>query len=530
MLTARQMNEIVAFDWERRTSGHYDCRRYGSVTEQPRGGEPVAEHPIRKTLRYNYIVPARGGEVNVLHVAVRLDGRFVPCVKVVARWNIAKGTVEARDLEYHGIAGWIVVWAERDWRRRKFCDIIVDKTAPVARPGVVVDPKWVNYGKWKYNSGLAFPFHETVNLSALVGTKYQYCQYESGRCKTGLVDWLMLYRREPKVELLAKAGLYMLINPLGLDALRDKCVFAWVRDHAKEVEDCYSPTREIVYAARHGTTLADADRHFAVTESLKRFVAGVRRHIWNNAPDDVVRRGSGFVRKSSLMRIDYERLAAMLRKWHVDGSEWERYVCLAYDCGLDLRNEGTVYPPVADGRKTFMERLERLEAQHARNERLRRRRERAAERKRIRDEEERIARVAKTRVEELAEFERSALRAKVMDGTGYKLVVAKSQDELRTAGKRLHNCVGCGTYGRGLILGDCVILILNPRKKKDRAVCIEINRVTWQVRQCYYEHNERVDDSVRSLADRLAKTIKAAFKRCTKIKKFKDLYTKGKAA
>ena len=319
MLTARQMNEIVAFDWERRTSGHYDCRRYGSVTEQPRGGEPVAEHPIRKTLRYNYIVPARGGEVNVLHVAVRLDGRFVPCVKVVARWNIAKGTVEARDLEYHGIAGWIVVWAERDWRRRKFCDIIVDKTAPVARPGVVVDPKWVNYGKWKYNSGLAFPFHETVNLSALVGTKYQYCQYESGRCKTGLVDWLMLYRREPKVELLAKAGLYRLINPLGLDALRDKCVFAWVRDHAKEVEDCYSPTREIVYAARHGTTLADADRHFAVTESLKRFVAGVRRHIWNNAPDDVVRRGSGFVRKSSLMRIDYERLAAMLRKWHVDG-------------------------------------------------------------------------------------------------------------------------------------------------------------------------------------------------------------------
>ena len=71
-LTKSQMEEIVRFDWKRRTGLDFDGRRYGSITgahapyltecwSQCHGSHVFkgSKKPPRKTLRYNYIEVGR---------------------------------------------------------------------------------------------------------------------------------------------------------------------------------------------------------------------------------------------------------------------------------------------------------------------------------------------------------------------------------------------------------------------------------------------------------------------------------------
>ena len=247
-LTKSQMQEIVAFDMKRRTGLDFDGRRFGSITgaHAPHltetwglchGSEVFKgkEKPARKTLRYNYIVPdrARGKarpDVTVVHVAVRLNGAYQPVVKDVGRWHIKTGHLELRDIDFHGLGGWIVEWEKEDWAGKR------PKRRAGDLAGRIVWSRWCDGGKWKFNQGLTFPWHETINPDALKGTKYEWCQYaDSTPNRAGLVDWLMMYNREPKIELLAKAGMYALICPAGIKALKDRRVRDWCMAHREEV-------------------------------------------------------------------------------------------------------------------------------------------------------------------------------------------------------------------------------------------------------------------------------------------------------
>lgn len=435
-LTRKQIDEIARFDAAHRPNGRW--------------------LPTRRTLRYNYIVPDEGGsprtrDVTVVHVAVRLDGERRAVVKDVGRWDLKTGRLTLRDIDYHGLGGWIVGWrASEGWR---------------------------DGGAFRFGAGLTFPWHATVNPDALKGTRYAYCRYsDEARCKAGLVGWLMLYRQEPKVELLARAGLHALICPAGLAALKSRRVRDWVTAHREELAKRRRKARDVLYAARHGlSSVAEAERIFAVAESVRRWLST----DWERP------------------RLDYVRLAKALPKWGVGASEYARYLNHAHGAGRDLRNEGTLYPPTAGGRAAFMARLEALEAEEARLERKRR----AAERKRL-------AETMNVRAAELEAFQRSLDRVRTLKGCGYVLVLAKTQKELLAEGKRMHNCVGCGTYGEGIVAGDLLIVML--RDADGKSFCdIEISRCSWTVRQCYLKRNERAPQDVRTLADRIAAALKA---------------------
>ena len=129
-LTRKQIEEIATFDLKKRQVHDFDGRRYGSVTGRraphlteawcPCHGSDLyngKKRPTRKTLRYNYIVPDKGEtpDVTVVHVAVRLNGAYRQVVKEVGRWHIKTGKLELRDIDYHGLGGWIVDWQEEDW-------------------------------------------------------------------------------------------------------------------------------------------------------------------------------------------------------------------------------------------------------------------------------------------------------------------------------------------------------------------------------------------------------------------------------
>lgn len=539
-----QIEEIAAFDWKRRTGCEFDGRRYGSITgrnaphlteswERCHGSDVYKDRPrpTRKTLRYNYIDKSRTlaqvfadeksaqrPDVTVVHVAVRLNGAYRQVVKEVGRWHIKTGKLELRDIDYHGIAGWVVDWQPEDWagggkRKGKTPDCGGKKrseTGPlIAKP---VDAGWYSGGKWQFNAGLSFPWHETVNPDALKGTRYEYCQYaDDTPCKAGLVDWLMMYRAEPKIELLAKMGLYNLICPSGIKALKDKRVRDWIIAHREEVTD-NPDAQDLIYAARHNVTVKYATKRKILVYDIK-----FRMRYWNER-----------VR----VRLDYDRLLKTLPKWHVRVEEYLRYLEYAIKCGLDLRNEGTAYPPTKGGRSVFMERLEALEARAAKKSRaeirarLEARRKAEAERK-AREEAEKkwIAKTMKTRIKELEAFQKSLKRTDILKGTGYTLVVAKSQKELLAEGKKMGNCVGCGIYGRAIVEGNSLIVML---KDRSGSYCdIEIDRRTWLVRQCYLKHNKLAPGEIQQMAKKLAAWFKAEHKRHKKRKMFKELERKA---
>lgn len=454
-LTCKQVDEIARFDAAHRPSGRW--------------------LPTRRTLRYNYIVPDDGGsprtrDVTVVHVAVRLDGARRPVVKDVGRWDLKTGRLTLRDMDYHGLCGWIVGWrASEGWR---------------------------DGGAFRFGDGLTFPWHATVNPEALKGTRYAYCRYsDEARCKAGLVGWLMLYRQEPKVELLARAGLNALICPAGLAALKSRRVRDWVLKHGEEIAKRRRKARDVLYAARHGlSSVAAAEKLFDLAASVRRWLST----DWERP------------------RLDYVRLAKALPKWGVNAIEYARYLNHAHGAGRDFRNEGTLYPPTAGGRAAFMARLEALERAEARK----RRAQAAARRKRL-------AEMMEVRAAELEAFQRSLDRVRTLKGCGYVLVLAKTQKELLAEGKRMHNCVGCGTYGEGIVAGDLLIVML--RDADGKSFCdIEISRRNWKVKQCYLKRNERAPQDVRTLADRIAAALKAEHARHRRRKLFAA--PEGKAA
>ena len=542
MLSKELIMKIIEFDYNARTMDKYDRRRYGTVSNRDllfgerrgkeagsrigfystygcgcctmkdvvsrpywdaRDGERIKDGaPTRKTLRYNVVVPEkeyrgknaaernrREREVMVYHVAVRLNRNFLPVVKDVSRFSPKTGAIEFNDMGYHQLGGWIVYWNRSDYDNKSLKALIL--------PRRVGGWSKVDY-RWK--GALTFPWHETVNPEDLKGTRYEWCQYRDG-LGVGLCDWLELYRREPKVETLAKAKLYDLISPAATKALQDKRVFQWFKDRMAKLAKKRFSTRDALWAARHGKELKDAARHFEIVESMKHAFG------WRGRPDGV--------------RFDYERVRKLLKKWHVKVEEYGRYLSECSRAGLDLRNEGTLYPPTKGGRKAFVDRIEALEAENEKREKAERRRIARANRERARIEKENekrwIAETMKERGPELEAFQRSLDRTKTLTGCGYRIVLAKSQEELLKEGKRMGNCVGCGTYGRGIVAGDRLIVVISAKGKMkgesgktvERRFDVEIDRKGWQVRQCYAPHNGAAPDEVHELARRIVETLQA---------------------
>ena len=296
-------------------------------------------------------------------------------------------------------------------------------------------------------------------------------------------------------------GLYDFITPFATKALKDKRVFRWVLDNADKLKKRCS-VKAAIWAAKHGRSLADGNAHFKLVESMK-YAFG-----WRGRPDG--------------LRLDYERIAKLLKKLRVNVEEYGRYLSECKRAGLDLRNEGTLYPPTKGGCDAFTARTEALEREGDRIERNARRRAARlyakAERVRRENEKRWIAETMKERAPEIAAFQRSIDRTKTLTGCGYKLILAKSQDELVKEGKRMGNCVGCGTYGKGLVAGTTLILSIQGADAKAR-FCVEIDRKSWTVRQCYGRHNSAAPAEVRNLAIRVAESLKAKAAEMRKAKK-----------
>jgi len=468
--------------------------------------------PTVKTLCYNVIVPhtktknPKKRDVTVANVAVKLANDGKPILKVVSFADLSTATkdgqltIHYRDMGYHFLAGWHVYWDEAEYERK-----CVNSWICSAGFG-----NWDTY-KYKHRCGLSFPWNQTVNPCDLQNTRYRYCQFGTVGNTYRLIDWLMLYRADSRVELLVKAGLTSLINPAGLKALKDKRFFDYVKTHLNEMKDAsanHCSVKDMLWCYTHDTSWQEAKDHFDFVRDLRQLLPtnhSCYHGLKTDTPLD--------------FKLDYERLRKTLPKWGIEKQEYARYLYEVIDAGLDTKCEGNLYPPVRDGRKSFMARLESLEAEnakrHRKEERERKKAEREARKKakaaeaiRLAKEQEIVKKTLASRLKEIAAFQKSVDKVMKLNINGATCVIAKSQDELRKEGKRMNNCVGIGTYGRGTVLGDT--LILQFKDKRGHSWCdAEIDRSNWKVRQCYSRGNNVAPDEIKSISETIAKTLKA---------------------
>lgn len=457
MLTDEQIEQVVAFDRLRRV--HIFNRS-------------------RRCLRYNLIVPHESvngdkPDVSVVHVAVRLNRGNTPLVKDVVWHDMASEWVEYRDIGYHYVAGWSVYWDRRDYESKAVNAWIAPKSFGF---GVSIE---------LYRRGyMTFENFETVNPEALKGTRYEHCQYRQG---LPLVDWLRLYREEPGIEMLAKMGFENLCTPAVAKAMHGSKIRGYLRQNAKALTDAkYWGAREFLWAARRGVQIEVACRHFAAVDAFRPF--GIKT------------------------KFDYDRVWKMLPKWNAHPSDYVRYLGYAKRAGLDMECEGVLYPPAAN----FHERIDRVEKQADRIERAQLRAHRLQAKL---DEEKRRAELADLMVKRAPEIERfqaSLDKSAVVDlGAGVKVLLAKSQSELRDEGKRMGNCVGCGRYGEGIVRGNTLILMF---KVNGKSYCdAEISREDWTVRQVCIRYNQPAPKEYRDAAEKIAKYLKRLTRKRKKV-------------
>lgn len=404
---------------------------------------------VRRTLRYLWI-ETEGDTVEVQLIACRIKAKIEEWQMKVVAWNKPTSPmIHVRDFDYHGASGWIVNW-DSD------------------RPAVYYSGYYSRYGEWtspwKFNTGLSFPWDEVINTEALAQTKYAHCGWTAD-CPVGLVDYLHLYDREPRIEYLAKAGLWPLISPSGLNRLEKNAAFLpWCRQHADEIRKQKPSIRDVIYAQKHEMSLIGAICHFS---ALKVFAV-------HRIPNPLLPQAG--------------KIRLYLNRKKINVSEYSRYICHAETAGWDIRSESIIYPPP----RGFKARLEQAEA--AAHEA-----EKAKERKREAELTREISIVARRFA---ISFRRHALSA----------VLPESVTDLKREGENMSNCIGRMGYEHKIANGKSIIYFIR-RAGKPYADCEIALQPKPVIRQLYAWNNSKPSPSVSTFADEILKHVKMIVKK-----------------
>lgn len=430
-------------------------------------------------------------------------------IKPIAEFNPATGRIMLHDINWKGIAGWCVDW-NVDENTRKGLDYTCS--------GYFCHQAWKkgdadNWLDWD-GVTMALPSDCLARADILARTRYRYCGWKPlaaddpallatahwpNYCPNyakQLAEILYAYAKDPKTELLVKAGLF--------NAYR----FSPVRNPKK----CAELTRNKVLMKLLIQNPGLATRYnwndlVWMSRSGKRTLADVEeRERARNAP----RVFFSAVRQSRPTEIQIRAAYAYCVKHGIDAGRYCEAMNNAKAEGLDLRARCTAYPTDF---AAFYE--ARAKAERIRHKKQLREWKKQEARMR-REEAKRAKREAKLRaIWERTQAERDALIARFVDELralveknakklnlgDWQIVWLKSQDEFLNEGNEMGNCIGGGSYSANMAARDCVCLAL--AREGEGRVDIEIGD-GWKVKQCYARKNTTPPADAREVAQRLA--------------------------
>lgn len=393
-----------------------------------------AETRLKKTAhtsRWNYLVPLDDGGVKIFTVSVRWvragSGARRAEARVIATQNPRRKTIFLRNVAFVFCSGWQTQWdcdsGECSWRY-----------------------------PWRFGCGAGFPFEEVVNPEALERTRYAHCGWEA-RKGVGLSDYLRLWETDPRVERVAKAGLWDLVKPGCLARLgRSRAFFSFVREHADEIRGREYSAREIVYASSRGVSPAAAALHFAALRVFA-LVGGLPREACARAEKHL----------EWVNRFGRKEGVGVLR-------DYARFLRYAAELGWDFGSEA-VFPP----RKRFREILDGAEADVMR----------------ARDQKE------------AGGLKRARERFGALDGIragSLSATVPFTRAEFRAEGKAMKNCLFERGYAEKVARGESLVVFLRRDGKPYADMEIRLGGGAPKLVQLYGERNGEVSAEAEGFA------------------------------
>jgi hypothetical protein len=376
---------------------------------------------------YKYLFPDGDDmEIHTIACKYRRDGSVV--AKEVVRASVDDPFQHVKDVACMAISGYVV-----DWSPEK-----------IGRPR-----DWSYNGRWEseaYAPRCKWKIAcEVVNPEALLDhPRFRYCSWSWG-CGD-ILDYLKVFAKNPRIELLAKAGLGRFGSCSGFAKrlASDKRMARFLMENAEEVKECCYGCDVIGKAYRDGSTLAEADTRIRN-----------RRHFRAYGLPPEVDASKAMAYKRGLSEYDYCRYLQNCKR-----------------LGLDLLDTKNAFP------RRFKQRAQVIADQCAELDRK-------ARAELAKQQDQQIAATA-TRFARL-ERRTSALR----------YTIPRKTAELIREGKRMSNCLGNGHYAAKMARGETLIVFVRRAERPNAAfVAVEFSPDQKRVLQCYAAKNGRPPEPV----------------------------------
>ena len=297
--------------------------------------------------------------------------------------------------------------------------------------------------------------------------EYKYCAYDE---TTDAFDYLTAYRKNPKIELLAKLlnCQYAKAPCINKKAERDKNFLLFLRDNARYIKKERPTSNDICAAYNKKVSIETQSEESAMRRNF--YTTFWRRHYLRD--DDLA-----YIQYQNLDRDGRTKMIRYLIRNKINPETYKDYLIALRELGLDMSDTKNLYP---------------LDWQYWHDMRMH---QYATEKAKI----DRAKKAAITRRIKAKSKEYAAL---LMQGENFLILLATSKKDLVKEGEFLHHCVGRMDYDKRIIEGRSLVCFVRRASAPDVPfVTIEYSLQKNQVVQCYGKGDTKPNEDVMQFVE-----------------------------
>ena len=298
-------------------------------------------------------------------------------------------------------------------------------------------------------------------------SEYKYCAYDES---TDAFDYLTAYRKNPKIELLAKLlnCQYAKASCINKKAERDKNFLLFLRDNARYIKKERPTSNDICAAYNKKVSIATQSEESAMRRNFH--TTFWRRHYLRD--DDLA-----YIQYQNLDRDGRTKMIRYLIRNKINPETYKDYLIALRELGLDMSDTKNLYP--LDWQYWHDMRMHQYATSKAKINRAKK----AA-----------ITRRIKAKAKEYA--------ALLMQNENFHILLASSKKELVKEGEYLHHCVGRMDYDQRIIEGRSLVCFVRKASAPDIPfVTIEYSLQKNQVVQCYGKGDTKPNEDVMQFVE-----------------------------
>lgn len=408
----------------------------------------------RNMNRFYKFLTLNGDDVEIHTVACRY-GKGHYATRPVCVKEVAQASVDSERIFTRDVAFMQMSVYSVDW----------------SKEGLTRCPEWSSRGWFGNGYTASSPMWKiqgkpVINPELLQQTeRFKYCAWQPS-CGD-ILDYLKCYAKHPRIELLVKSGIEWMSCKTGfvMQIEKDKRLMRFVMDNIQDIKKYRYGIDAIRMAYSRKIGISDASRRISDRRSFRGY----------GLPLDI----------DASKASEYMRLKKINSKY-----TYTNYLGHCRVLGMDLADTKVSFPH--DFKEREKEVLAMSEALKRKND--------AAKRREMK--------------KKIADAAIDAARLEGVKGP-FMVVLPKNESDLIKEGKKLHHCIGQGSYADRIASKQIIIAFI--RRKRSRNVpfvTVSVDRKSGEAVQCYGKNNskpeKRVLDFVHGAFTKAAKRIAKA--------------------